>query len=395
MSATWHRMEVRHRTADRRYAAVRRLLAFVSAVALAAATGGCTPAPTPPDDASAAVFARLQEFSRDMMDEGAPALLIQARNRGNEWTRSLGVRSLDSKQPVQLSDATHVAQLTTSMLAVSVLKLAEEGLLRIDEPVSHYLAGFNGILHPPGPVTVRQLLDQESGMPDYSRALWSSKPLKDVFASRLGPKDSLALAGKTPWKRKLAQGFEWSDSNYAALMLLVEELRGRPLAEVLQDDIIRPLGLTGTFMSRPGNPPDELLHGYITIEDERFDAAYPPVYTNSAVGMISTVADLNTFYAALVQGKLLKPETFDQLKGPVFTGFRLGVWSWNDTCTNDFYYGGIGDLQGYGAVALTSADGTRQIAMALTYPPAPFVADIHPLVLEMAEAAEQTLNRWC
>ncbi|MBT2519527.1 serine hydrolase [Arthrobacter sp. ISL-28] len=375
---------------------MRRLLAFVAAAALAAATAGCTPAPKLPDDASsAAVFARLQEFSQDMMDEGAPALLIQARNRRTEWTRSLGVRNLDSRQPAQLSDATHVAQLTTSMLAVSVLKLAEEGRIQIDEPVSKYLARFNGIMHPPEPVTVRQLLDHESGMPDYSRTLWSSKPLKDVFASRLAPEDRLALAAKTPWKRKLAQGFEWSNSNNAALVLLLEEVRGRPLAEVLRDDIIRPLGLTGTFMSRPGNPPEELLHGYITIEDERFDAAYPPVYAGSSVGMISTVADVNTFYTALVQGKLLKAETFDQLKGPVFTGFRLGVWSWNDTCTNDFYYGGIGDVQGYGTVALTSADGTRQIAMAPTYPPAPFVADIHPLVLEMAEAAEQTLNRWC
>ena len=83
------------------------------------------------------------------------------------------------------------------------------------------------------------------------------------------------------------------------------------------------------------------------------------------------------------------------MKEAVYSDFKLGLTRWNDTCTNDFYYGNIGDVQGYGMVSMTSADGKRQVTMAMTYPPSPFVAFLHPLVPEMVDLAEQLLNQWC
>jgi D-alanyl-D-alanine carboxypeptidase len=369
----------------------------VAAAVLAVALGGCTPAPEPPDRPTPPswIFADLLDFSQTMREEGAPAVLVQARNNGVEWTQAEGVRTLEGRQPVQLTDPIHMGGLTTSMIAVSVLKLAEEGRLSLDGTVDQYLPEFRHILKEPEPVTVRRLLNQESGIPDYGDELWTSGPLRQVFNTPLSLRDRLALAAHLPWEYKLAQPFEPSGSNFVALAMLIEQLRGHPFAEVLRSDIIEPLGLTGTFMTAGGPPKDGLLHGYITVEDKRFDVAYPRVYIDAPGGMVSTVRDANTYYAALLQGKLLKPSTLAQMKEAVYSDFKLGMTRWNDTCTNDFYYGNIGDVQGYGMVAMTSADGTRQITIAMTYPPSPFVAFLHPLVPEMADLAQQILNNWC
>ena len=97
-----------------------------------------------------------------------------------------------------------------------------------------------------------------------------------------------------------------------------------------------------------------------------------------------------------MQGKLLSPATVKEMQTPDTAGFYgLGLWIWNDTCTNGFAYGHPGDLLGYGTVSMTSADGTRQVTMALTYPPAPFILGDNPLVLEMMDVAEHTLNSMC
>lgn len=378
---------------------ILRCVAAMSATLLAASLGGCTGSPDPPEQptSSAAVFADLESFGRTMIDDGAPAVLMQVRNNGEEWSRAIGVRSLETREPVQVSDPVEVTGVTKSMVAVTVLKLVEEGRLRLDDAVSEYLPDLGRVVHPPFPVTVRDLLSHSSGMPDYAATLVASKPLKDVINTRLSLTQRLAWAGRTTWEKRLAQGFEYSESDYVALALLVERLRGRPIGDVISEQITGPLGMTGTFMIGTRTPPAGMAHGYLVIEDRRVDVTSPAVLTGSpSGGLVSTVQDLNTFYSALMQGKLLNPATLKEMQTANTAGFYgLGLWIWNDTCTNGFAYGHPGDLLGYGTVSMTSADGTRQVTVALTYPPAPFILGDNPLMLEMMDVAEQTLNSMC
>ena len=66
--------------------------------------------------------------------------------------------------------------------------------------------------------------------------------------------------------------------------------------------------MTGTFMIGARAPPSGMAHGYLVIEDKRVDVTTPELLTGSpSGGMVSTVQDLNTFYSALMQGKLLSP----------------------------------------------------------------------------------------
>ena len=85
--------------------------------------------------------------------------------------------------------------------------------------------------------------------------------------------DLLAMAGGSPWQAKLAQGFEYSNSNYIALALIVERLSGRRIGEVISTDIIEPLGLSGTSMTAAG--PAAVVHG------PRLHRAGPPTNSTS------------------------------------------------------------------------------------------------------------------
>ncbi len=67
------------------------------------------------------------------------------------------------------------------------------------------------------------------------------------------------MAGRMPWEKRLAQGFEYSHSNYIALALIVERIRGRPIGDVIRTDIVEPLGLSGTRMTAPR--PAAVVHG--------------------------------------------------------------------------------------------------------------------------------------
>ena len=108
----------------------RRLTAAILAVVLTAALGGCVPGPKPPAPVSP------DSGYRAVLDDGAPAVLIQVRVGGDEWSAAYGVRNLNSPSRAEITDPVHIGGVTKSMVAVCVLKLAEEGRLELDSPVS-------------------------------------------------------------------------------------------------------------------------------------------------------------------------------------------------------------------------------------------------------------------
>ena len=106
---------------------------------LAAPLGGCSPPPQPPLERlspDSDYRATLKEFGRRLLDDGASAVLIQMRIGAEEWSAAYCVRNLESRALAEVTDPVHVGGLTKSMVAVSVLKLVEEGRIQLDAPVS-------------------------------------------------------------------------------------------------------------------------------------------------------------------------------------------------------------------------------------------------------------------
>lgn len=299
--------------------------------------------------------ASLELFSREMLQQGAPAVLIEARSGQQLWSHAAGVRSLEGGVPVQPGDPTRVGALTRTMVAVSVLKLVEEGRVVLDDPVTKYAPEIEGLLSPAGAVSVRQLLGATSGL-RTGNGLWG----------------------------------------YAVLGILVERVRGARLADVIRTDILEPLELRSTALLGDGPIPENLVHGYARVNGQTVDVTGSALAAGvAAEGVIASVTDVNAFYAALLRGRLLSPASLVEMKGSVFADYGLGLDHWNDRCTNGLYYGHSGDVPGFGTVSISSADGNRQLTISVAYPPVPLSPQPSAMALELTGFAQVALNASC
>lgn len=155
-------------------ASTGRIVLAVCAAVLLAAGAGCSPGSVPAPSASTSMDRLrmdLEQFSKDRLAGGASAVLLEARLDGDTWSSAAGVRDLETQTPAEPADSFHIASLTKSMVAASVLKLVEQGKVRLDGRISEYLPELNKSLRPPQPLTVRMLLEHTSGMPNFEEAL--------------------------------------------------------------------------------------------------------------------------------------------------------------------------------------------------------------------------------
>ncbi|SDW04313.1 D-alanyl-D-alanine carboxypeptidase [Arthrobacter sp. cf158] len=340
-----------------------------------AALAGCTaldPAPLPPSieaDAMASLDYAMQEF----MDQDALAVLAQVRWPGGEWSKAYGVRDLETKQPAQPGDRVPVASVTKTMTAVSVLKLVDDGLIALDDPVNGLLESFGVGLKPPGPITVRQLLDHTSGMPSYGDALFRSMDdLVSASNQRLTPLQGLKIASTLPWDERTVGLFHYSDSNYLALGLILERFRGKGYPQILRDDIINPLGLTHTTIDQELSDAPDLITGYITIRGKRVTGSPTLEQLGSpSHGVVSTMSDINDFMAALFGGRLVSATALAQMQKAVIGPFASGMFKWSPDCSGAPRFFARGGFLDFRTIALSSADGRYQATMTLAPAPLP------------------------
>lgn len=163
--------------------------------------------------------------------------------------------------------------------------------------------------------------------------------------------------------------FSYSNTNYVLAGLLIEAVTGNDAPAEVQRRILRPLKLTGT--SFPGTDP--------TIRGPHSGAYFAPFGVRdlsefnmswgwTAGEMISTMADLNTFFRALLDGDLLSPATLKQMLDgvpmlpelPEAGTYGLGIYSLPTPCGE--FWGHDGAVFGHLTYSLHSRDGTRQVS---------------------------------
>ena len=301
------------------------------------------------------------------------AAVVQIRWPEGEWSKAYGVRDLETKTPAQTTDRIQIASVTKTMTAVAVLKLVEDHLIGLDDPVNDVIPGFTSALKPPAPITVRQLLSHTSGMPEVNEAGPQDVDLRRAISQKLTMESGLKLAGTLPWPAASVGTFKYSNTNYLALGLLIQELRHKPFTQVMQEEVFEPLGLKNTSLKPVDPTAPGLLHGYATIRGELVDVTDNTAWAgNPAGGATSTVQDVNLFMAALFSGRAVSPASLKEMEtSPGFAPYGLGMWEHADGCSKESRYEGLGSLWGHQTTAVSSADGSYQATMTVAVPPLP------------------------
>lgn len=341
--------------------------------ALAAPTGPVLePAVRHPDEAA------LRSALDAVIAEGVPGAVAEVREDGRVWRGASGVADLTGT-PARPSDRFRAGSVTKTFVATVVLQMVAEGRIALDDPIGRHLPGLLPTRADGAEVTVRQLLGHTSGIPNYTDVLRRQPdPIRSLQHSSYTPHELIAMAVREPWAFDPGAPGHWqySNTNYVVLGLLIEHAGGHPLGREIERRILRPLRLTDTLVPAGSELPGRHLNGYEWLDGP---GAAPADLTRFSAGafwgpgnMISTSTDLNRFQQALSEGRLLPPRLLREMRDMKDTDragrtYGLGVEANTTVCGTgqEPVRGHSGSVPGYNTFSFSSGDGRRQITLAV------------------------------
>ncbi|MEK2471944.1 serine hydrolase domain-containing protein [Streptomyces noursei] len=371
------------------------VLAVLAALALTACTS--TPLASVARPRAVRAPATTAAALHRLVTDGAPGAAALATRDGRLAASRftvVGVADLRSGRKMGRLDRFRAGSLTKTLVATVVLQLVGEGRLALDDPAAEHLppgvpltgaGGANDLRR----VTIRQLLNHTSGLFNYTEDPHLAEQLYGAgFVAhrydRHTPTELLRIAlahpptgapTRSPRHRGTGGGapdgswgrapFAYSNTNYLVLGLVIQGVTGHPYAEELRRRILAPFDLRGT--SFPGDSPTLPAphgRGYSLIDGHQVDStALNPSRAGAAGEMITTLVDLNRFFAALLGGKLLAPRQMAQLRSEKAThgAYGLGVYATHLPC-GVTVWGHNGDINGSYAQTAGTADGRHLVS---------------------------------
>lgn len=224
--------------------------------------------------------------------------------------------------------------------AALAMQLMGEGRLELDAPVSRYLGGHRWFERVPNAaeITVRQLMTHTSGVMRYEFKEAFTRDLTAQPDKHWEPEELVAYVLDEPASFPAGEGWEYSDTNFILLGMVMEEITLRPCYDLIQERLLGPLGLENTVPSNgrripglimgyagPGNPfggTDEVL-----LSDGRF--VINPQFEWAGGGFASTAGDLARWARALYTGRAFDPDLLplmlDGVSAQLGPGSRYGL----------------------------------------------------------------------
>ena len=306
--------------------------------------------------------------AQSLVDGGYPAALTAVRDKdGNTIGAAAGVGNLETGEAPPLDGEVRIGSNTKTFVAVVILQLVQEGKITLDEPIETYLPGLlKGEGIDATKITVRQLLQHTSGLPEYTDTVPGETDIFQIRDNYYSTRDLLDVALSKPAAFEPGSQFKYTNTNYIVLSLLAEKVTHRPLAEQITQRITEPLGLTHTYYPGPGEEDIRGTHphGYHRNSQGELEdiTRKDPSEAGGAGAMISTPSELGTFIQATFNGTLLTQDSIAEMKKTVDTGrpnrgYGLGIFSMSLSCGGEAW-GHTGGFPGYTTQNMVGPDGT-------------------------------------
>lgn len=279
--------------------------------------------------------AKLRRMLREQVErDKLPGLVLSVATSDAEWMTAVGKAKQESEVRMQPTDRFRVGHVTTVFVAVVCLQLAEEGRLDLNQPIANYLPKqVSSRLPDSNKIRVRRLLNQTSGLAEVYDADF-------LNAVRVDPDHNWqtreALEYAYSLKPATIRGaYHYANTNYLLLELIIEQITGKPLAQVIRERIQTPLNLTNTFMELREPIPGGFTQGYQDWnQDGKLDNVTQPKINDGLGlgdrGLVSNATDLTRLFRALFgSDKLLYPYSLDAMLDPtpagMGDGYGLGI----------------------------------------------------------------------
>jgi D-alanyl-D-alanine carboxypeptidase len=261
---------------------------------------------------------------------GAAVLVVQ--DGATVLRRGYGMAELELGVPIAPDMVFRVGSVTKEFTAACVLKLAEQGRLALDDPLSKYLPDFPTSGRK---VTLEQLLTHTSGIRSYTdmpawparmREEWTLAELEDFFKNE-------------PFDFEPGTRWHYDNSGYVLLGAVLEKVTGKPYADVVSEMILRPLGMKDTRYGSDAPIVPGRVAGY--VKDPAFGVVINAPFLSmtqpyAAGALVSTVDDLARWQAALDTGRVLSEGSRRRMWTPIRLpdgsdtryGFGWAIWNY-------------------------------------------------------------------
>ncbi|MFE7719087.1 serine hydrolase domain-containing protein [Nocardia rhizosphaerihabitans] len=324
------------------------------------------------------------EFTQAMdriLQERVPGVQVVVTADGKHTFHTAGVGNVATGGLISEDAYLRIASNTKTFVATVILQLVEEGKVGLDVPVERYLPGvIAGNGYDGNRITVRNLLQHTGGLPNY---IDPEKIAKSIGNRYRQPFDAEQVVRET-LRANVPLGepgtkTAYSNTGYLLAGLVVERVSGQSIGTEISKRIIEPLGLTSTYYPEPGESTLRAPHmyGYDIVDGKLTDVTELDDYgVGGADGaLVSTGADLNRFFIALLAGRLLPPHRLAEMKStvpsdlpiPGLRGIGLGLFRYETSCGSEFWGHG-GGAPGFGTIGGVTADG-RAVTLIANYVP--------------------------
>lgn len=235
--------------------------------------------------------------------------ILVAKGGNIVYEKYVGSTDAKGKDSISATTSFHIASVSKTFTAMAVLKLCQDSLVSLDDEFSKYFPSFNY----PG-VTVRNLLNHRSGLPNYVYFMeelgWDkSKAVKnaDVLDFLINKKQQLKNIAPAGTR------FSYCNTNYALLALLIEKISGKSYPDFMQENYFHPLKMNHTYVYRHSDSAKAVLsydwRGNI-IPMNFLDEVY------GDKNIYSTPGDLFTWDRALKESVIFQAKTLDEAFTP-------------------------------------------------------------------------------
>ncbi len=218
------------------------------------------------------------------------------------YKKHFGIKDRTDNSLLNDSSMFQLASVSKVITATSVLMLYERGQIDLNKEINFYLKDF-----PYNNITVKELLNHRSGLPNYIYVMNDIIGVPNYQLNNQEMFDFLVQNKPKPYLKPNYR-FNYCNTNYVLLALLVEKISGKPFNEFLRDELFLPLGMKNTKTIKDLDfTKDNIAKAYdLKWKDVAMDASD---YTLGDKSVYSTCYDLYLFSEALYQNKIITPET--------------------------------------------------------------------------------------
>jgi CubicO group peptidase (beta-lactamase class C family) len=260
------------------------------------------------------IDARVQQVIDRVRGRAEMVGLSVAVGRGSRLLaeHGVGVADIESGAPANAQTIFRIGSITKQYTAAGIMKLVERGKLGLDDDLRRHVTAFDTGGRT---VTIRQLLNHTSGIPSYTSqpTFFAEGSSRDLSHEQL-----LGFVKGVPFDFEPGKGWNYSNTGYYLLGMVIEAVDGRPYARFVQEEFFTPLGLTRTRYGSEREVIRNRAQGYgiDPATGRQVNDALISMNTPGAAGALSASAgDLVRWQIALTQGRAITAASFDAMIG--------------------------------------------------------------------------------